>query len=197
MEGGGHRCDHLLHVPFFSWAFKKALHILKRRRKSQWPLVLLSTDTAGAGWGWQGVIFYRLATRRLLQWYTFFFSPPSRDRLSVDVPTRVPVLPQLIFFFKERKYPRTNLLCQGWKRSTPQMVTIRCKWVFSWIGDTLLICFTAEDFKTSFCYEKLSKILLSKCLFLLLAPHFHIHGTPAATSTTMRSTYCKLSSSCC
>lgn len=73
MEGGGHRCDHLLHVSFFSWAFKKALHILKRRRKTQWPLVLLSTDTAGAARGWQGVIFYRLATRRLLQWYSFFF----------------------------------------------------------------------------------------------------------------------------
>lgn len=57
----------------FSWAFKKTLHILKRRRKSQWPLVLLSTDTAGAARGWKGVIFYRLATRRLLQRYTFFF----------------------------------------------------------------------------------------------------------------------------
>lgn len=79
MEGGGHRCDHLLHVPFFSWAFKKALHILKRRRKSQWPLVLLSTDTAGAGRGWRGVIFYRLATRRLLQWYTFFSPPFQRS----------------------------------------------------------------------------------------------------------------------
>lgn len=89
MERDGHRCDHLLHEPFFSWASQKALHILKRRRKRQWPLVLLSTDTAGAGRGWRGVIFYRLATRRLLQWYTFF----SRDCLSVDVPTRVPVLP--------------------------------------------------------------------------------------------------------
>lgn len=77
------------------------------------------------------------------------------------------------------------------------MVTIRCKWVFSWTGDTLPICFAAEDFKTSFCYEKLSEILLSKCLFLLLAPRFHIHGTPAATSTAMRSTSCKLSSSRC
>lgn len=78
-EGDGRRCDHLLHVPFFSWAFKKALHILKRRRKRQWPLVLLGTDTAGAGRGWRGVIFYRLATRRLLQWYTFFFFQRSPE----------------------------------------------------------------------------------------------------------------------
>lgn len=60
-EGGGHRCDHLLHMPFFSWAFKKALHILKGGGKDSglWCCsALTQLELAGGGrvlffTGWQ------------------------------------------------------------------------------------------------------------------------------------------------
>lgn len=47
-----------------------------------------------------GCYFLQVGNQTLVAMIYFFFPPPSRDRLSVDVPTRVPVLPQLILLFQ-------------------------------------------------------------------------------------------------
>lgn len=48
-----------------------------------------------------GCYFLQVGNQTLVAMIYFFFF--SRDRLSVDVPTRVPVLPQLILLFQREE----------------------------------------------------------------------------------------------